>query len=442
MSINENTVQTESQVPQETDWSSFKNITDKDFDMFEAAMNATDGEFFTYEEPLNRVFSHLNHPFNDIFEDEGPPRLTKLVRHTNNWQFEFGEHPDYFANLTDEDTINRMIEDESVKISALAHVELIACPGGANKYKDLKSRVVRYIVHATEQLNQLQLAGELTFTKKGNTRVIYFANSEVVTLEFLLCDITGYLHTIISQTRWIVQGTLSDPSLDTPTIRSFRRILREVLDNKQRHFYTSLEVTSPRNVPKRASCEEIFSHGVESIETPAWVDDTTSDWYFPETEPFKNPGIIYLSDILSKLTLELPSDLPPSPPKLTRERSIHPPEDYESMESNLESPCPQLVRQHAEPRFNTMNREDYEEMRRADNEYYFEKHGIRPINWNHSERDIEEGEIPELQEIRICDFCDNLATTFNGRELCDECVSDTLVVYEEEEPPYKKQRIA
>jgi len=235
----------------------------------------------------------------------------------------------------------------------MVHSEQIAVPNTRHKFKELKSKVVRYIVRATEQLNQLQLAGQLTFTKAGNKRTIHLLTSyELVSIEFYLCDFTGNIYTVLSQNNWISNGSLSFPSLETPSILSLINILKDVLTNKQKFFYRSLEIAEAAPVaPAEQTLDNLIPKSNYQFKyqyTPAystkrpepqcdltpepepeWMNDSDAPaWNFPETEPFPTQEILFESDLLEHIKpmcLKLPELIPvfdtdiPSPPPLRRE---------------------------------------------------------------------------------------------------------------------------
>jgi hypothetical protein len=514
------------------------------------AMGAT--ELFVYPDTCARprVFSNINHPFNDIFYDkfyeegkegkegrEGKKgrretvEQVKLQRQTNNWQLEFGEHPEYYAVISDGDSIDRHIVNDAIAISTLVQSELIALPGPAHKYKDLKSRVVRYIVRATEQLNQLRDAGEITFTKLGNKRIIHILSTfEMVSIEFLLCDFTGYMYTVLSQNNWIVNGRPSYPSLDTPAIQSLISILRDVLDNKQRHFYRTIE-TEPRmeeaqlRFRRTPRLQVPFPNEVDGIVTHALGEfDHKSD-------------VVYASNILDQLSLAIPEvqddDEPPSLPKLTRELSttevpvwrtpeqrynasslsrydrllkemnekdlkeiseisekitqrtlkpleaidpgakfwekkVKPTDEFwenyifgggpilkglgtnvypDSNKVVLNEPTgPQLTRLRAPPAFAHLSAEENAARIQADNEYYAKRFKMPPIIWNMSRdaQHTQDAQDTQIREVRVCDFCNEMATVFREKELCNECakLTEFSLISEEEfeqEPAFKKK---
>ena len=343
MSINENTRSTTRSEQAVKGWYDKDVLTPEDRLMLQADLET---EFAVYPDtcPRPRVFSNINNPLAYMLYEQADqpepehvprPQELKLQRQTNNWQLEFGEHPDYFALITDYDSIERKIANTAISISAIVHSELIAIPGPVHKYSDLRSLVMRYIIRATEQLNQLQLAGEITFTKNGNKRIIHLLSSfEMISIEFLLCDFTGYIHTIVSQTNWIVDGRPCNPSLTTPAISSFTNIMYNILTNKHLHFYTTLARTYPKpalvpfmthvyslgEFPNEVDGVVTHAIGFEDAPTqcadsepiPEWVNDTDSTWNFPETEPFQEPGLVYDHDIISTLSLQHP-DLTNSP---------------------------------------------------------------------------------------------------------------------------------
>jgi len=356
---------------------------------------------------LNRVFSDTHHIYNQIDAPFVAETRPKLERQTNTSHLEFGERPDYYAFITDETEINRMLESKSPEIKKCVHREQIADPAVHHRFSDLKSKVTRYIVRATEQLNQLQLAGLITFTKAGNKRTVRILETgDTVTISFFLCDLTGYIFTLISINVWYRTNSRT-PSLESPPTRALVHVLNDILQDKKKFFHTTMKLP-PLPVPplgnrslfrtfmtpvSRAD-EEVFEHAKD---IPDWVNDEDSSWNFPETEPFEKPGIIYPSDILEKLSLVLPEDAPEtpiltptSPPKLTREKSSH---------YRHEDEEPILQRQSAISAFGHMSNEEFQEMHRKNDEFY------------------------------------------NAREN-SRVSSEVFVVYEDEEPPLKKQRVA
>jgi len=331
----------------------------------------------------------------------------------------------------------------------------------------LKSKVVRYIVRATEQLNQLQLAGLITFSKEGNKRTVHILKTgHTVTISFFLCDLSGYIYTLCSISVWY-RNSPEYPTFKTPDVRALMNVLNDVLENKKKFFHTSLnfpQIPNPdRNLlrtfmtPVCRVNDGVFEHAKD---IPEWMDDEESKWNFPETEPFEPPGIVYPSDILQKLSLILPELAPaspqtpqmetpelspyPTPPKLRREQSsdyarpfeglrplepykAHPfwsamfkklePEPEDSLRTaslpfGPDDDMPPLERQLADNSiYDDMTDEEIQKMREDDNAYFSKKFGIPPLK-------------------------------ISGRQASRVSEEDFLVVSEEEEPPYKKRRLA
>ena len=361
---------------------------------------------------LSRVFSDTHHIYNQIdahSDTETPP---KLERQTNTSHLEFGERPDYYAFITDESEVNRMLESKSFEVKKCVHREQIADPAVHHCFGDLKSKVTRYIVRATEQLNQLQLAGLVTFTKAGNKRTVRILETgDTVTISFFLCDLTGYIFTLISINVWYRTNPRT-PSLESPPTRALVYVLNDILQDKKKFFHTTMRLP-PLPVPPigNRNLFRTFMTPVQHVgvfehakDIPDWVDDEDSSWNFPETEPFEEPGIVFPSDILEKLSLVLPEDAPvtpnaedtplttpTTPPKLTREESSH----YYGHQDEK----PTLQRQSAVSAFSHMSKKDFQEMHRKNDEFYEARQNSR-------------------------------------------LSSEAFVVYEDEEPPHKKQRTA
>jgi hypothetical protein len=316
-------------------------------------------------------------------------------------------------------------------------------------------------------------------------------------------------------------------------------MIYDILENKHRHFYTAFpepaktpeipETAEIANIPRFPNIPEfpskrllafktavypvgefpedfpneidgIVARANESLNTesePEWCEDSTSTWNFPETEPFEEPGVVYASDILSKLSLKMPEPYVETPPKtpespdlvgdffiqgepdrcrrkynsssfMRYERGLYadepdvidtvisplnelrlpqptkPPGFWDTLFKKTFKPependidAPKLERYLTPSPFENMSKEEEaeEEKRRRDDNIYFSRFGIPPINYGLN--------APGIPEIRVCDLCDNLATEFGDRELCKDCYDlDILIVDEDEEPPYKKQRIA
>jgi len=485
-------------IPEMPDLSFVPTVVPNNTEAFEPEAEIEELDDLAYSTELTGVFTSTNHIFNEIYpiaEPLYPPRPPKLERQTNNTQFEFGERPHYYAFITDQGCINRMLDSKSPEIRECLHSEQLANPLFHHRRSELKSKVVRYIVRATEQLNQLQLAGLIAFTKEGNNRTVHILKTgHTVTISFFLCDISGYIYTLCSIHVWY-RNSPEYPTFKTPDVRALMNVLNDVLENKKKFFHTSLnfpQIPKPdRNLlrtfmtPVYRVNDGIFEHAKD---IPEWVNDEESKWNFPETEPFEPPGILYPSDILEKLSLILPELAPaspktptqnppfspktptqpppfspktptqtppqspespelsplPTPPKLRREQSsdyatpfegLRPLEPYkghpfwnasniknlntdyeDSLHTSLpfdsDDIMPPPQRQCADNSiYDDMTEAEIQKMRDDDNMYFSKKFGIPPIK-------------------------------ISGRQASRVSEEDFLVVSEDEEPPYKKRRLA
>jgi hypothetical protein len=107
-----------------------------------------------------------------------------------------------------------------------------------------------------------------------------------------------------------------------------------------------------------------------------------------------------------------------------------------------EPTCPVLTRFHAPPAFDHLSAEENAARVQADNEYYAKRFKMPPIIWNMS-RDAQDTQGAQDTQVRVCDFCNETATVFREKELCNECakLTEFSLISEEEwgEPAFKKK---
>lgn len=178
-----------------------------------------------------RVFSQHVDPFDFTSGQE----FTNLHRGVN-WEILFGAN-DCIAYISDPDRIDRMIHSRPIETTEQLHRERIQ---GSDR-KTLRANVVSYITRATEQLNQLQLLGEITFTKNQNMREVYIFNERVV-IRFYLCDISGFIYTLLTHSN----------RMHLDLIGELGRVLRDVLFHRDVAYHSTIV---PRELIK-ADCSD------------------------------------------------------------------------------------------------------------------------------------------------------------------------------------------